>query len=148
MGLQSRTPTLFIIMAWVGGHRAIFGKKFTLHPSSGQPDAKMVFSCTNKACYPPPPLQSPPPHRVGPPLWQKGIGNTRRRRKIFFGSCWSCCSFSATIVWCNPPRGGTALHDRPPPMGGTSLTLGGGGYKVGGRYKKTNAHRRRAPQTP
>ena len=30
VGLQSRTPPLLIIMAWVGGHRAIFEKTFTL----------------------------------------------------------------------------------------------------------------------
>ena len=52
---------------------------------------------------PPPPLQSPSSYGGGRSLRQKSMENTRRRRKFFFRSYWNCCSFSATIVWCNAP---------------------------------------------
>ena len=70
--------------------------------------------CVSTAVPPPSPFvtpgprwQSPPPPHIGGTVTlTKGTGNTgrqRRRRKIFFRLYWKCCSFSATIVWCNPP---------------------------------------------
>ena len=51
-----------------------------------------------------------PTLRGGGSVGSKSIGNTMRRRKIFFPSYWNCDSFSAIMVWCNPPT--------PPPLGG------------------------------
>ena len=43
----------------------------------------------------------------------------------------SHCVHGIPIVWCNPPMGGSSLHDRPshPPTGGTGLTFGKGGLQ-------------------
>ena len=67
--------------------------------------------CRFVDCYLAPPFETPPPPSGGGTVaCPKSIGNTRRRRKIFFRLYWNCCSFSATIVRCNAPS--------PPSWGG------------------------------
>ena len=73
--------------------------------------------------YPPPPAI--PPHRGDRYFDQKSqeiLGTEGTKEKYWNWLYWNCCSFTATIVWCNPP----------PPLGETGLTLLGGDYKGGG----------------